>query len=145
MPLNVLPNGNYGLQSDQVTFIHLTAFSASGQMVPMPAGDVDTVAATGPFAASLAFAVDVMPAGSVDAAGNSVAGEPAVSCTPMVLQSDAVNGGGNIALTITDSSGLTQTVTKSFDIVSNVAAVSVGLDDTVSATTSQPAPTAAGP
>jgi len=139
MALNILPNGNIGLQSDQVTFIHLSAFSASGAMVPNPSGDVDTVAATGTFAASLAFSVGVMPAGSSDA------GDPAVVCTPLVLESDVGNAGGNIGLTITDSAGLTQTVTKLFDIVPDVAAVSVGLDTTNSAVTSQPPPAAAGP
>lgn len=139
MALNILANGNVGLQSDQITFIHLSAFDAGGNMVPNPSGDVDTVAAGGAFASSLNFAVGVMPTGSSDA------GDPAVVCTPMVLESDVTNSGGNITLTITSSAGLTQMATKNFDIVRNVAAVSVGLDTTNTAVTSQPAPAAAGP
>lgn len=139
MSLNILPNGNIGLQSDQVTFIHLAAFAGGGQMVPLPAGDIDTVSTTGPFAASLGAAVGVMPSDAPHP------GEPAVVLTPMVMESDAGNSGGNIGLTITDSAGLVQTMTKSFDIVPDLAAVSVGLDTTDSATQSQPTPTAPGP
>ena len=145
MPLNILPNGNYGLQSDRITYIHLSAFDAGGQMVATPAGDVDTVAASGTFAASLHFTVDVMPA--TDENGNPVpdAGDPAVKCVPMVSESDAGNSGGNIALIITDSAGLAQTATKNFDIVRDLTAHSVGLDTSNTATVSQPAPTAPGP
>jgi hypothetical protein len=141
MALNILANGNIGLQSDQVTFIHFAAFSASGAMVPLPAGDVDTVATSGTFAASLGVAMGVMPA------GDPLAGQLAVVLTPLVLESDAGNAGGNISLVITDTAvpPLTQTVTKNFDIVPDVAAVRVGLDTTDSATTAQTAPTAPGP
>lgn len=139
MALNILANGNIGLQSDQVTFIHLSAFSASGAMVPNPSGDVDTVVTTGTFAASLAATVDVMPA------GEPTAGEPAVKLVPLVQKSDATNNGGNIGLAITDSAGLTQTLTKNFDIVLDLAPMSVGLDTSNSATQSQPLPAATGP
>src|SRR5438270_240244 len=89
MALNILPNGNIGLQSDQVTFIHLSAFSASGAMVPTPAGDVNTVATTGTFAASLVASMGVMPADASDP------GDVAVALTPAVLESSAANAGGN--------------------------------------------------
>jgi hypothetical protein len=139
MALNIGANGNIILQSDQQTFIHFTAFSGAGAMVPVPGGDVDTVAATGTFAASLSFAMGVMPA------GDPLAGQPAVVCTPLVLESDPGNAGGNIGLTVTDSAGLVQAVTKFFDISPDAAAVRVGLDMTDSAVVSQTAPTAPGP
>jgi len=139
MALVIGANGNIQLQSDQVTFIHLAAFDAAKGMVPIPAGDVDTVASGGTFAASLAFAITVMPA------GDPLAGQPAVSCTPLVLQSSAANAGGGISMVITDSAGLAQAPTLLFDIVPDVAAVSQGLDTTNSFTVAQTAPTAAGP
>jgi hypothetical protein len=141
MALVIGANGNIQLQSDQVTFIHLAAFDAAKGMVPIPAGDVDTVASGGTFAASLAFAITVMPA------GDPLAGQPAVSCTPLVLQSNAANAGGGITMVITDTAvpPLTQTPTLLFDIVPDVAAVQVGLDTTDSTTVAQTAPTAAGP
>lgn len=141
MPLNVLANGNYGLQSDQITYIHLTAFAAGGGMVPTPTGDVDTVASSGTFAASLTFAVTTFPAN----APAPLPGEPAVSATPLVAESDAGNAGGGIGLVITDSAGLPQAVTKLFDIVRDVTAQSVGLDSTTTFTVAQPVPTATGP
>jgi len=140
MPLNIDPtDGNIVLQSDQVTYIHLSAFTASGAMVPNPTGDVDTVASSGPFAASLAFAVGVMPPGSSDP------GDPCVVSTPLVLQSNKANAGGNIGLVITDSAGLVQQVTKNFDIAPDMTALTTGLDMTNSFTVSQAAPTAPGP
>lgn len=150
MALNVLANGHFGLQSDQVTYVELEAFDAAGAPVAFPVGDVDTVSTTGTFAASLGVAIGVMPAGSVDAAGVSIAGSPAVVMTPLVLESDVTNAGGGIGISILDGSVPPLPMAPSmanmlFDIVQNLAAHSVGLVPANSATTSQPVPVAAGP
>lgn len=142
MALNKLANGHFGLQSDQITYIALDDFDAAGVSVPFPTGDVDTVSGTGTFAASLGFAISTFPAGS------SNAGATALQCTPLVLESDASNGGGGIGIAITDGSGQPMnaaTQAMLFDIVQDVTPVSVGLDSSVTATVSQTAPTAPGP
>ena len=141
MPLTVLPNGNWALPSDQVTFIHLEAFTAAGGVVPQPAGDVDTAASSGAFAASLAFAVTVFP----PTAPAPLAGQPAVSATPLVLESDAGNAGGNIGLVITDSAGLTQQTTKNFDITVDQTPAGIGVDPVNTFGVPQAPPTAPGP
>jgi hypothetical protein len=148
MALTLLSNGHYALQSDQVTYIMLDAMDAAGAIVPIPAGTTFTAASSGTFAASVVFASSVMPPGSVDGSGNSVAGAPAVSASPTVLESDAGNAGGGIGLVLTDSAGLPMTpasATELFDVVPDVAAVSVGVNNSVTATTPQTPPTAPGP
>lgn len=140
MALNVLPNGNIELPNNEVTYIALVTRDAAGTIVPAPSGDVDSVATTGPHAASLGAAVTVMPAGSTNA------GAPAISLTPLVVESDAGNSGGSIGLTLTDTAGLPMsTPGYVFDIVVNLSPATVGLDTTDTATVTQAIPTAPGP
>jgi hypothetical protein len=146
MALNLLANGHFGIQSDQVTFIHLAAKDAAGNVVALPAGlTFGPVVTTGAFAASMTPAVAVMPAGSVDGAGLDISGQPALSLTSLVLNSNASNSGGGIGIDLTNSMGLPMFDTDLFDIVEDVAAVSVGLDNSNTATVPQTAPTAPGP
>lgn len=138
MSLTQLPNGHWALSSDEVYFFPLVDKDAAGNVVPAPAGDTVSAAASGQFAASLAVAVTVMPGTS----------NPALSLTPMVAESDAGNNGGGIGLTLTDTAGLTEDTATSgllFDIVMNVAPTTEGVDITQVVTQSQPVPTAPGP
>jgi hypothetical protein len=110
--LPVLPNGHFGLQNDMVYYFPLQDEDVNNNIVPAPTGDVVTAAATGPHASALSFSVGSMPVGA------PVQG-PAVIATPMVMVSDASNGGGGIGLTLTDTSNLAENSTTSaalFDI-----------------------------
>lgn len=136
--LATLPNGHLAIPSDEVVAIALVTTDAAGTAVPMPAGNVTTVATTGQFAASLGAAIGVMPGTS----------NPAVILTPMVLESDAGNNGGGIGLTLTDSAGLpisSATTAALFDITVDTTPTQEGLDLTNVASTPQTAPTAPGP
>jgi hypothetical protein len=138
MALTTLPNGHLALLSDQVTFIALIAEDAAGGIVPMPAGNVTSVTTTGANAASLNAAIGVMP-------GTTTA---AVQLTPLVLESDAGNGGVGIGLAFTDTAGLPVLAATSailFDIVVDTVPASEGLDFTNTAETPQTPPTAPGP
>lgn len=136
--LVTLPNGHLALNNNEVYFIPLVDKDAAGNVVPAPAGDTVTAAASGQFAASLGVAVTVMPGTS----------NPAISLTPLVAESDAGNSGGGISIVLTDSAGLTEDTATSglmFDIVQNVAPVTEGLDPTAVVMQSQAVPTAPGP
>lgn len=140
----VLANGHFGLQNDTVYYFPLQDLDVNNNIVPAPPGDVVTATATGPHAASLLFSTGTMPAGAPNA------GAPAVIGTPMVMVSDATNGGGGIGLQLTDTSGLAENQTTSvalFDIVVPPPgpATQEGVDIPGVFTTTQPAPTAAGP
>jgi hypothetical protein len=138
MSLVVLPNGHYALMSDEVYFFPLVDKDAAGNVVPAPSGDTVSVSASGAFAASVAVAVTVMPGTS----------NPAVSVTPLVMESDAGNSGGGIGLVMTDTAGLTEDTATSgllFDIVMDVAPATEGVDITGVVMQSQPVPTAPGP
>jgi hypothetical protein len=139
MPLNVLPDGHFALQSDQVTYVQLDARDAAGATVPLPAGITFTVTTAGAFAASLGATIGVMPPTATNP------GAAAVVLTPLVLESDAGNAGGGISLVLTDSMGLPRFDTDLFDIVPDLAAVQVTLDNSLTDTTAQPAPAAPGP
>lgn len=133
---------NIPLQSDQVTWMELDDYDASGNVVPFPSGDVDTVATTGTFAASLVVSMDTMPSGAANP------GATAVKFVPQVLKSDPSNGGGGIGVSITDSAGQAMNAATQgmlFDIVENVTPQMVGLDPAKTFTQPQSAPTAVGP
>lgn len=89
-----LPNGHYALDNDKIYNIPLVDKDASGNIVPMPSGDVVSVATSGPFASSLNAVLD--------ANGTSV------DVAALVVESDAGNSGGGIGLVLTDSSGLSE-------------------------------------
>ena len=134
--LVTLPNGHLALNNNEVYTIALIDHDANGNVVPMPAGDVVSVAAAGTFAASLSAALD--------SAGTGVV------LTPMVVESDAGNSGGGISIVLTDSAGLTEdsaTQNILFDIVVPPPgpAVTEGLDLTNVTMASQPTPSAPGP
>ena len=139
MSLVQLPNGHFALNNNEVYFFPLVDKDASGNVVPAPAGDTVSVAGSGQFAASLAFAVTVMPGTS----------NPAVSATPMVVESDAGNSGGGIGMVLTDTAGLTEDTATSgvlFDIVQTVAPPATeGVDITQVVMQSQSVPIAPGP
>jgi hypothetical protein len=144
MALVRLPNGHYALNNNEVYWFPLTDEDAQGNIVPAPAGDTVSAVGGGPFAASLAFAVGVMPAGSPDA------GAPAVSATPMVAESDAGNSGGGISVVLTDTAGLAEdSATKGlmFDIVKPPPgpAATEGINIAGVFMVSQPTPAPTGP
>lgn len=139
MALVPLPNGHLPLDNNTTYTFHLVAHDASGNLVPRPAGDVDTVTPNGAHAASLGVTV------GADASGNAT-----VALAPLVVESDAANGGGGIGLTITDSAGLvedTATAGVMFDIIVPPPgpAVAIGVDLAGVSTAPQPPPTAPGP
>lgn len=107
--------------TDQATGVKTT--------VPVPAGDVFLAVSTSP---SLAVTV-----------ANDAAGNQEVVGSPMVLQSDSGNGGGNIGFTVTDSAGDTAGEVTGINIITVpvVAQVTLGAPTF----TTQPAPTAPGP
>lgn len=112
----------------------LTTTDAAGvkTTVPVPAGDVFTATSSSP---SLGVAI-----------ANDASGNQELVATPLVLQSDAGNGGGNITVTVTDSAGdtageLTGANAINIVLVPVVAAITLGAPTF----TSQPAPTASGP
>lgn len=140
MALVQLPNGHMALNNNEVYFVPLVAKDGGGNVVPAPAGDVVSAAASGANAASLGVAVTVMPGTS----------NPALSLTPMVVESDEGNGGVGIGITVTDSAGLTEDPTTTavlFDIVVPPPgpAVTEGIDLTGVVMQSQATPTAPGP
>ena len=94
----VLPDGDYAVANNEIYFIPVQYEDAAGAVVTPPAGDTITVATTGTFAVSLAVAVTTMPGSSPPVV--------AISLTPMVVESDAGNGGGKIGISLTDSAGL---------------------------------------
>lgn len=109
----------------------LTTTSASGAVstVPIPAGDVFTPTASSP---SLAMSMGVDASGNQEAIGS-----------PVVLESDSGNGGGNITITITDSAGdVAGTLTGiNITLVPPVPQIALGTPTF----TTQAAPTAPGP
>jgi hypothetical protein len=144
MALVQLPNGHWALNNNQVYWFPLTDKDLNGNIVPAPAGDVVSAAGGGPFAASVAVGVGVMPAGAPDA------GDPAISMTPLVMESDAGNSGGGISVVLTDTAGLTEdSATKGdlFDIVVPPPgpAATEGINIAAVFMVSQPTPTATGP
>lgn len=119
------PMPNYELSNDTVATIPILTTDSSGTVVPMPAGDVFTVASSN--AASLTAAI-----------GATAAGGPAVVLTPLVVASPG------LTVTVTDSSGLVQDV-QIVDIVADVKPANVILDLANATTTTQPVPTSPGP
>jgi hypothetical protein len=112
----------------------LTTTDAAGvvTVIPVPAGDVFT-----PVSSSPSLSVTVAP----DATGNQE-----LVGAPMVLESDAANGGGNITVTVTDSNNdvageLTGANAINITLVPPVPKVALG----VPTFTTQAAPTAPGP
>jgi hypothetical protein len=80
------------LQNTQVAHFPLTlADPNTGAAIAVPAGDVFTATSSSP---SLGVAI------STDADGNQQ-----LDVTPLVVQSDSQNGGGNITVQVTDSNG----------------------------------------
>jgi hypothetical protein len=141
--LAALPDGSLPIQNNLVYWFPLTYDDQNGNPVSAPAGDVDTVAAGGTFAASLTFAIGTMPSGPLS-------GASAVSATAQVVESDAGNSGGRITLLITDSAGLTEDSATSglfFDIiVPPPVPTTVGVQPSGVVTVANPTPpTAAGP
>lgn len=121
------------LQNTQVAHFPLTLVNqATGQVVPVPAGDVFTVTTS---SASLGGAM------STDAGGNQQ-----VDLTPMVLESDSANGGGSITVTVTDSAG---DIAGELSGVNAISIVTVPVIPQITlgtpTFTTQPAPTAPGP
>lgn len=98
--------------------------------VPVPPGDVFTAVSSAP--ASLAASI------ALDAAGNQE-----LVVTPLVLQSDATNAGGNVSITVTDSNGDTVASLSGLNVVLNpvVNRIAIG----ALTFTTQAAPTAPGP
>jgi hypothetical protein len=112
----------------------LTTTDAAGvvTVIPVPAGDRFT-----PISSSASLGVAVTP----DATGNQE-----LVLTPLVLQSDAANAGGNITVTVTDSAGdvagqLTGVNAINITLVPPIPAIALGTPTF----TTQPAPTAPGP
>jgi len=124
---------NTVLRSDQVTTIPIVTRAASGAIVPAPAGDVDSVVSSRP--ASLGMAIATL-----------ASGQAALVLTPLVLESDAGNGGGSIAAALTDTAGLPMTqASYLFDISPNPAPATIDLDTAHLTTAPQAPPTAPGP
>lgn len=117
---------------------------AAGDIVPASAGDVDSVVSSKP--ASIAMAIGVVPATNDDGTPNPHAGGASLECTPLVIESDAGNGGGSIEALVTDTAGLPKFQAYLFDVVQNLTPTTVGLDlGNGVTTTSQPPPSAPGP
>lgn len=121
------------LQNTQVAHFPLTLVDpVAGTAIPVPAGDVFT-----PVSSSASLGVAV----GTDASGNQE-----LICTPLVIESDATNGGGSITVTVTDSAGDTAgelSGASAINIVTVPVIPSIHLG-TVTFTT-QAAPTAPGP
>lgn len=112
----------------------LTTTNAAGvtTTIPVPAGDVFSAASS---SASLGVAV------SLDAAGNQE-----LVTTPLVIESDAANGGGGIVVTVTDSAGDVAGELSGADAINIVTVPVVPVIRLGAPTfTTQPAPTAPGP
>ena len=112
----------------------LTTTDAAGVVttVPVPAGDVFSATAS---SASLGVAI-----------ANDAAGNQELVITPMVIESDAANGGGNIVVTVTDSAGDIAGELSGADAISIVTVPVVpNIRLGVPSFTTQPAPTAPGP
>lgn len=118
----VMPN--YELPNDEVATITIKTTDADGDVVPVSATDVFSVASSSP---SLGAVI-----------GKDASGNPAVVLTPMVKVSP------NITVTVTDSDGLVQAV-QLVDIVADVKPANIVLDIADATQVSQPVPTAPGP
>ena len=127
------------IKDDTVAYIPLVAFDAAGAIVPAPAGDTDAIVSGLP--ASLAMVVSTLPS----PIGPYPAGFPAAQLTPMVVESDAANGGGGITMTITDTAGLAEEAAYTFSVVQDTAPTKVGLDTLNILTVPQALPTNPGP
>ncbi len=103
---------------------------AAGAVVPLPAGDVVSVASGN--AASIAMVVEPMPSGPS-------AGAPSVHVSPMV---QATTG---ISCTLTDTAGQPMPVVVTFSVAANPAPASLALDTATVVTSKQPVPAAPGP
>jgi len=113
---------NFELSNDWVLIIPIHVTTATGVVVPAPAGDTFTVVSSDP--ASLAAVV------GADASGN-----------PIVTVNALVDLASNITVTLTDSTGLVAS-TAIFDIVADTTATSVLLDLSDATHTPQPVPAA---
>ncbi len=100
--------------------------------IPVPAGDVFTATSS---SASLGVAI-----------ANDAAGNQELVTTPMVVRSDATNGGGGIVVTVTDSAGDVAGELSGADAI-NIVTVPVVPVIRLGAPsfTTQAAPTAPGP
>jgi len=134
----------FQLKNNEVKSFPIVDRDAAGDIVSASAADVDSVVSSKP--ASVAMVIGVVPALNDDGTPNPHAGGPAVVCTPLVILSDASNGGGSIEALVTDSAGLPKFQAYLFDVVQNLTPVTVGLDLGSGVTTaSQATPTAPGP
>jgi hypothetical protein len=121
------------LQNTQVAHFPLGLVDpATGATMPVPSGDTFTATSS---SASLGVAV------SLDASGNQE-----LVCTPLVIESDSNNGGGNITVNITDSAGDAAGELTGADAI-NIVTVPVVPQIRVGQPTftTQAAPTAPGP
>jgi hypothetical protein len=135
---------NFQLLNNRKYSFPIVDRDAAGDIVPASPADVDSVVSSMP--ASVAMAIGVVPALNDDGTPNPHAGGPSVECTPMVILSDASNGGGSIEAVVSDSAGLAKFQTYLFDVVQNLTPTTIGLDlGSGVTTTSQPVPTAPGP
>ncbi len=101
--------------------------------IPVPAGDVFSAVSSRPTSLGVAIA-------------NDAAGNQELVVTPLVIESDAANGGGGITVTVTDSNGDSAGELAGANAINVlpvpvVPAVAIGTPTF----TAQPAPTAPGP
>ena len=114
------PMPNYEICNDWISTISIKTTNAGGQVEPLPAGDTFSVSCSNPAALQAAI-------------GTDASGNPALVLTPLVQNSSG------IAVTISDSAGLTQCV-QMVDIVSDVTDTNIVLDLADATHISQPVP-----
>lgn len=139
--LQTTADGHVILLSDMEYDIALIDRDAAGGVVPIPAGDVQSVTATGANAASVTVSVGTIPGSNPP--------EPSLHIISNVHQSDAGNGGVGIGFDLTDTQGLPMAPhlsALSFYISPDLAAATQDIDLTnVFATPNPTPPTAPGP
>lgn len=119
------------MHNTEVNHYALT-LTENGVTVPVPAGDVFSAQSSSP---SLGVAI-----------ANDAAGNQELVVNPLVLQSDAANGGGGIVVTVTDSNGDAAGELSGLDAIDIITVPVVRQIRLGTATvTTQAAPTAPGP
>jgi hypothetical protein len=127
---------NIQLKNDQILTLPIVVDDANGDVVPAPAGDVDTVVSNNP--ASLHA---VLGATTVAFTLNNVSfpvGSPAAVINALVQVSPG------LSFTITDTAGLVADV-QGVDIVPDTTPTSINTNPANSTSVPQPVPTAPGP
>lgn len=123
---------NLELNDDWVLSCPIVTTNSAGNVEPVPAGDVFSVAVThadgSDGSASLGAVIGTMADGTT----------PAVVLTPLVQASPSLN------VTVSDSAGLAQFV-QIVDIVPDVTPTNIMLDIADATHVSQPTPTTPGP